>query len=819
MNGFVDEAGNPIADEQIGAALESGQLRALPGTRVHMLDGAGRPVTVAAEDAGQALQAGFTPEGSSTIEARQRGKEFGGAGQQAIAGLEGAARGLSFGLSDVALTSLGGEGYRRNAQARQEVNPITAGASELGGAVAPLLLTGGASAGASLGSRALTAIPRASTALGRLATGGIRGETTLARMAARAAETGTAGAFEGMLYGAGSAAGQAALAGNQITAEKVLSGGAHGALIGGLLGAGAGAVSGRFGRSGSERGDDLLLKKKLDKLDESLSKQAKADERAAARASGELERAERRGGLLDRIAADQAMQGLKPGPRTLGRYAKTPAEVDSLLQEAGQDYLQYQIRTGPLAGKRIFHGARDPSDALGDITHAFNETDDIVRAHKQTASETIAANPDLAPDLSEISGRVEGELLEKLGAPETKRLAKHLAPLNEARDLQRQFGPVGGAELDALEATRQNLIDAAEKATRPSEVRALRSARLSVDDAIRDATEGALQKAGVDTTLFRNEARMHRSLSLIKDAAEELKVSQFASKGGLENNAAGYALAAALSGNFAGTLAVGATMFGQNLLRNRASGIVAELAHRVSKSDVRLGWGAKALSGDGFRYPVRTAITKSLTGAAAERFFSRLSGTASDARQREDYVVAQTSDVAKQYPELAVAMQQTIAGDLQYLASKIPARYSRSSASITPMATKPVGSKASADDFWETVHALEDPGYVVDEMLNGRVPTAAIEALKERRPNEWERLRSAVMTECAARGEELPFKRRITLGTAFDFTSDRSLLPGAILNIQTSFMPKEEPGRPQSSGAIKAQEGTIADMQLSGDTV
>lgn len=818
MNGFVDAQGNPIADEQLGQAAQSGELRAIPGTKVHMLDAAGRPVTVDAEQAGAALGAGFVPEAASAVQARQRGKEFGTVGQQAITGLEGAARGLSFGLSDVALTGFGGDSYRRESLARQEVNPTIALGSELAGAVAPAIISGGASTeltGASMLTRGLTAVPRAATRLGRFATTGIQAESALARMAARAAEGAVAGAFEGMIYGAGSAAGGAALQGDQITAEKILSGGAHGGLIGGLLGGGIGAISGAASKRVAAAGEDMLLKSKLDKLDKTLRKQGLSEEKITERIARETAKLEKRSAFLDRVAADQAIGSLKPGPRVLGRHAKDVAEIDELVQQAGTDYLHYQMRTGPLAGKRIFHGAKDPVDALDSIQHAWQETDDILRAHKETATQTIAANPELAPRLPDLAARIDAEIGERLGQVELKTVARKMAPLQEG--IIAQLRGQSGHELGALEATRRSLSDAIESATKPRELRALRTARSAVDDVLNEVTEGALARAGVDTTLFRQEARMHRSLSFVRDAAEELKVSQYSNRSGIENNAAGYALAAALSGNFLGALGVGATMFGQSILRNRAGGIVAELAHRVSRSDVRLSWGAKALSGDSFRYPVRSAAVKSLTGGAAERFYAALTNAAYDPKKQDEYVVKRTQDFAAQYPQLAAVAGQTIRGDLQYLAASIPARHSRGLATLTPVAAKPVGSKASADAFWEKVHALEDPGYVVDEMLSGRVPRAAIEALKARRPNEWARLRQAVAEECAARGEEIPFKRRINLGLAFDFTSDRSLMPGAAAAIQSTFAPKDQQGRPTEAGATKAQSGTIDSMLLSGE--
>lgn len=811
-NNFTDESGNQLSDEQLSAAVQSGTLSAKPGTRVHMLDATGRPVTVAAEEAGQALAAGYQPEPSAAVEARATSKRYGTAGQKAITAVEGAGRGLTFGLSDIVASELGGDEYRASALARQRENPITAGAGEVAGALAPALVSGGSS----LAARVVSAPSRAAMALGRGALPFATPATAAGRMALRAAQTGIAGAFEGALYGAGSTAGKLALQGDELTAEKVLSGGAHGALLGGVIGAAAGAIAGRLERAATTA-DDKLMSAKLDDIATSLRKQGQSEAAITRRLQKEAAKTQQKSGLLDRFAERQAIKQLKPSPSILRRHAQGAPDVDSLLREAGQDYLSYQMRTGELAGKRIFHGAKDPIDALDDIQHAFAETDDILRQHKSMVRDVMAKDPTFRPDVGDVVGRVQDDL-GKLGEPNlTRRLAKeHIAPLREVAP---------GTELDALELARSSIDDALARGAKPAEARVLRQMRHVVDDAASSATDKALTQLGVDPTIFRQEARWHRSLGFVQDLVEELKLAQHVEKG-MDSTAAGFALGAILSGNI-GVGAITGFMQSQarQFVQNRIGGVAADLAHKVSRADLRLGWGAKALAGDGFRYPVRSALIRPLTGEAARKYFDSLGQLASDPRKRGEYVAAQAQGVTNSYPELGSIVMRKLDGDLQYLGQQIPPRHTRAGASLTPLAESSVGARKADREFWERAAALEDPGYVVDEILSGRVPRAAIEALKERRPLVWEQLRRQVAEETALLGTKLPFKRRINLGLAFDFPADKSLMPGRMAEIQATMMPAptgvpsgpglpQGPGAPQTSGAIKANEGTAQAMQL-----
>lgn len=192
------------------------------------------------------------------------------------AALGGFARGLTGGLSDDAAHRVDPEVVKQLA-AVKEANPITSGVSEFVGMLAPLLATRGASAETQVAARgaglagaaegALAAgrvaegtgllsgalrtagvIPRATAALG----GAV--ERTLAprigSIGAKAAAMGT----EMAIYGMGNEVSRAALANEDLTAEKLVAGGLEGFKSGAMFGAGAGAAGAAFSKLFSKAG-------------------------------------------------------------------------------------------------------------------------------------------------------------------------------------------------------------------------------------------------------------------------------------------------------------------------------------------------------------------------------------------------------------------------------------------------------------------------------------------------------------------------------------------------------------------------------------
>lgn len=223
---------------------------------------------------GAALFSLDTPEAA---EERRLQREFGN--REVVAGLAGAGRGATLGLSDLALTETGLVDPETLRQL-QERNALASGLGELGGAVAPLLFSGGGSAvvrggleGAALareasgGAGLLRGLMRGVTAPTRLVTtaaeaaeagtlarlGTATAPTLGRRMLGRAASMGAGGAVEGAAVGVQQSITESVLGDAPLTAEQVMANVGLSALLGGLSGGalGTGAEALRTATRGS----------------------------------------------------------------------------------------------------------------------------------------------------------------------------------------------------------------------------------------------------------------------------------------------------------------------------------------------------------------------------------------------------------------------------------------------------------------------------------------------------------------------------------------------------------------------------------------
>lgn len=167
-------------------------------------------------------RAGYQLETPEATDVERRREEYGG--QEGQAFLEGAAGGLTFGGSDLALRALDPEG----SQSRAEFSPVARMGGELGGA----LLGGSVGAGGAL------------THAGQAAERLVVGEG--AQLGARVLGAGVRGVVEGVGYGVGAGVSEVALSPEPMTwegaASTIGSNALGGALVGGALGGGLGLL-------------------------------------------------------------------------------------------------------------------------------------------------------------------------------------------------------------------------------------------------------------------------------------------------------------------------------------------------------------------------------------------------------------------------------------------------------------------------------------------------------------------------------------------------------------------------------------------------
>lgn len=393
------------------------------------------------------------------LEQQANHEKYGTLGQQALTGVEGAARGATIGLSDVATTGLLGDEYRKGAKARQAENPTAAIGGEIAGAIAPAILSGGTSAeaeGAGLAGRVAAYAPSTLVSrAGGLAERGVASlvgdsaESVLGRMAQRAAAVGASGAVEGGLYGAGSSASEAALDGAPITAEKVLSGFGHGALFGGGIGAGLGAAGG----FGSATFDKIVGGSGMGSLRDSAQKLANE---SALKATG--------------------FQG-SDFRKLIGRRAGEAAE--DKIADVGQELLNYTFDSGPLKGQKLFTGAKKAEDFVDDLSLAKGEVGKKLGVIKSEVNDAALQDPSLAPDMDAYFQRVQQEVIDPLRASLSPSVRKNadkveaeLASLRTRANAAKEIPP------DSLDV---NVGAFDQKTMRPESLSYLRSAGAEPD--------------------------------------------------------------------------------------------------------------------------------------------------------------------------------------------------------------------------------------------------------------------------------------------------------------------------------------------------
>jgi hypothetical protein len=390
MSTFTNSEGQAIAETELADKLAAGEAFADDAADYSLRDRTGKVVTLKGNQVGEALGAGFQLLGAdeSRMEANRQENESGLNTIRTMA--ERGASVASAGLTDLA-AGLASPELAQGMRDRAAAQPGAASLGSAFGAAVPVSLAG------KLAKPVQALAARASTPIGR--------------MAARAASEAAPFALEGALYGASSTAGQLALNQEQITAEKVLSGAGEGALFGGLLGVGGSALGRGLRRAA----------KNTEEFAETLAKKS-ADEVASK-------------------AKTSAIDGLKPSTRRLKELVGNKAtRIDDAVASLDNDYKNYVIKTGPMKGKRIFHAAREPVDAIEDVTHAWNETGKEVGRFRDAADELGRANPAMRPDAVALNKKLDatvgtGEFATGAERKLARRIEReHLAPLREWRE-------------------------------------------------------------------------------------------------------------------------------------------------------------------------------------------------------------------------------------------------------------------------------------------------------------------------------------------------------------------------------------------------
>lgn len=748
--------------------------------------------------------------------AAELNKQYDGTIEGTVApALAGAARGLTLGMSDVAMSELG-EGVRRRLLDYQEYAPISSVAGEVGAIAGAALLGDEAGLGrlpglvSKLGAGAESAIARGSSG-------------ALARIGGAAAR----GATEGAIYNAGKELGQNALQNTEMTAEKLIASGLHGAALGGAIGAGFGAagvgVSKFMGRATSEAETAAASAGALP-----------AAERAPGGISGMLEKAadaktiKALGGSAGDIASLE--RNVAGGARRVAQDIRADIETATgrgLWAHSKESLHEYATaRVGQL-GEKLGGMLKRLDDAGTGITPD-------ARAFAATARKEL-----LTPLMVETPA---GAVVAPGAAQQVKAVNKFLSQVEAATEGRSPSFTEWQSWRSALD---KQIYKSSAKASPATET--LRNLRALMEKELESSGEAAAKNMGgafVDE--YQATKSLYQSVRKAADLTERSVARQSA------NNSFGLgAVIGGAAGLVSGGPVVGAAMgLGGKLLKDRGDMLAADLLGRasnmtrlmgaVSRSNAKVSEGVASLVGSKpaeqlgkLSAPKQTGgfvseLLKSAESSSPPRVQAGASTSRTQFSKRSEAIASLTSNpsllsqrmsemlgpVAQTSPRIAAAVTAKAMGDLRFLESKLPPSR-RDTFSLQPQlqpATK--ASDAEIAKHARYVQALDNPAIVLSLAAKGNLTPDHVEAVRERYPLMYDEMRSQIFSGLVASKTEVPYARRIQLGILLDLPTDKTLAPDFVQAIQATYTAADKAGQEPPPPQLSRLD--VADSLMTG---
>lgn len=812
------EDGTPIPQEEWDQAVQSGQALWEAGQQIRALSPTGERVTLPAEEYGRAIQSGYRIATPEEVARYEREKQYGGVGEGAKALVEGVGRGLTFGLSDQIGAAISDD-YAEAAAARREVNPTAAGAGEILGAVAPIIATGGTGA-AARGVASAGALPRGVAQAGRSA-GALaerlatrQGGGALNRIVAKGVGGAAEAAVEGGFYGVGQAITDNALHDAELSAEKLISAYGEGALFAGLLG---GAFGGSIGAVGVGMGKARELA--LNRLGAESTQEALrgfAERRAFKQVVGNykkpVQEAARRG--------DDALQRM--GRKLLDEGAPT---------RKLSEFIPWVERRTRRAGEELDAIARQLDDAgvKLDGRSLLRRIDSVIDSYrkKSTGDHKKVARA-LAAKIRPLRDKLDPPTPKKKGKPRIE-----IDPIMGARVVDDTPVAPPPVELSFGEfwRVRQDLDDTIKWGKRGGDIST--DGMLQLRDAFRAELDDMVSAGGQADDLlakWKRSSQDYGDFALLEKHAKEYSEARKSNRDvSLTDYLAAIGGATSIAaGNVGGVLSAGATTLANKAAREQGNWWLSTMADRLSKFEGRFELATQAIAGIRKASEIPKKAIAPVTVSVMDKYErAREQVNALRDPRTAVAVLAQASEGLGDRPDIVHALHQRLLGDAQYLSDSLPQPLTRAGASLTPKAEAIRLPPSAVKKFVSKADALADPLSVAEDIARGKLDRDAIEALKARRPKIYEALRNQVMIYTAQRGEALPYKQRILLSLAFDFTGDRSLEPQTLAAIQGTWAAKDaeqsQPGQAGMPGSQavarmgqKAQEQSLLPSQRVG---
>lgn len=775
--------------------------------------------SVDAAEAQAVLESGGVFATPEEFQEAEQAEQYGNDGATARAGLEGAARGLTFGLSDVAIAGIGGDEAANDARLRRQYSPSAALGGEIAGAVLPLLIPGAgeanaarilaeganvareastvARAGETLASagRAVGALPRAAAALGDAgATGGrlaaealgMTGTSAAQRLGRAALTEAGRGVVEGGLQGLGGAISEVALGETpDIRADRILTHVGMGALLGGV-------ASGVLGSGGELM---RMTGSSLRSLVPDMGSTALRNQAAQARleAAGvwgksNLDRVRQRSGGLQGAADDLDRLRIgngPPGSGGLSERANLPTAQNALVDaerleiEAGKKFAEF--------GSRMDEAVAAAGNGYRDAAAGAMGTGRVDVRPLIAQAEEMAAKMRRAP-----SG----------GTEVADQLMAHVTPLRAHME----------TGLDWRDALQQRQLwdaqinswgkDLSGSAVRPQEqLRTLRGL-------IKEQLGATADRANLGD-LWSTANREFGIAKMITGAAGANRLSEIGGIGGavatgIDLATAGAGFAAYESGNpLAFPLAmlgsVGHRLAAQEV-RRFTPAIKARalqfLARAADSTSTNIGQAALGIVANRAARTVRSGVPVA-TVKAYEAAVRNIRETTPETVVRR--VGDASAGLLETAPDTHTAVVQRALRAHAFLVQRVPVTDALMQGDIQPglHRSRPV-SETERRRFMALQHAVENPSSIIAAIKDKSVTADQVDVLREVYPALYQEIRTSTMQAIAESKTPIDYNSRLRLGILLGAPTDPSLVPSTLAALQGQFVTPELAAPPAS---------------------
>lgn len=747
---------------------------------------AGDQITVPADELESYVQSRPEAEVTPTTEAQAahaehiKGKTYGGAAGTLAASGAGLARGLTLSGSDYLLQAMGVD--PEALQSLREVNPAASLVGEIGGAVAPALLSGGASTAVS-GGRLAAGLARTPAGLATRLGEGIAARGAARGFGGRVLARGAGAGAEGALFGAAEGSTELALSDEPIDAERAVSVLGTNALFGAGLGAGVGVGATAAGAGLKGIGGGMRRAKKA--LDDFRARQSKEGGSA----------------LVDEVASYHRKRG------DSGAFLVAKGEQKAVLAKQAK-----MLRDDLDAPKTL---ADNPKTVL----RKLEKEEKVLRELIDEGEEATLAK--LSASDQEVATKLRSKLAEKPNA-KSLRLTKDLA--SEYRDV-RGYSGRGGMKVkreDAEDFLRA--LDAgdlhAKRVDAYRQLPEILEQNVELADDIRVAT--APQKEGITEGAMKHAAAGYAMGALMG-----------VMPGGFLGSAAAFAaprvaqkLGDVAKGIGSGTAA--ATSRTATAL-DRFAG-VAKKAGRPAKT-AAVPTAVKTLQRVAFAPQTeRTAVERAAAPAATqlhEAYEKRAEEIRSQTRRAPDgswqvtpqarrRMADQLEPIRIMSPLLADRMETIAARQLSFLASRLPRRPDYEAMRIGPDNWRP--SNMRMREWARYVAAVSDPGAVEERLVDGSVTPEDADAYRTVYPERLAELQQMLAERMPEMRGKLSYKRRLALSILTGRAADPAFDPRVLRILQGQFAREE--GTESGTRPKKATPtmGSISKEALPGPT-